>query len=792
MGKNTGIAAFLYRLLYAGIFTALVFICLSDFMGISSVSWGHIAVLMIPAVVFSAVRLLNTRQKVYAAILGIAVLVFLILSAGSERCLIYFAKVLELPFAGGEISGEEEIYIELGRVFLLALLCYPVQYFIGKNIYLKILSADMIGGWMLYMVKVPKSGAVLFILYVGLIAAEWARLRQRKMKSRSAQAYILGILPFLIIYIVLLCFMPMQAKPYDWQWAKDIYRSAEEKITMYAENFGNKGDEYFDGTTSGFSGDGGLFSDILQDNRQLMTLGIGKEKEMPVYLTGRVFDSFDGREWKSVGEDLSGSRNESRDDISESERALDVIETMYALESYAGSDARNYYKNISMDVSYQYFHTNYLLAPSKTWNIKDREKKTKYHLDNADIVFDRKAGYGTEYALRFCQLNMDRGELHRFLNSYTIGDAETWTNIARQYTGKSIPFEERYDYWDSVEERYLPETNISPDVEEWLAFITADAATGVEALQYIEIALSGMAYNTSPGELPETVTDEESFLDYFLLEKREGYCAYYATAFVLLARAEGYPARYVQGFCVPAVSGDETPVYSNMAHAWPEVYIWGKGWIPFEPTPGFGVNRYTVWEEDADGNVWSSHTGNTGSHTQEEVSLSEGGIVDAGTQEEERNSRFLPYLIRVAVVLLIGIILVFIVDLLWEKHRERGRKISDKYRLAVLHNLQILGMLRYRREPAETYHELTERIRQEELRVNVNTGMEEDNGQDRNEIPCGFIETFERYLYGTLEIDEHILSEVLDERMQLLEILKKRRRKSYLLCRIRLYVMRYR
>ena len=791
MEKSTGIAAFLYRLLYAGIFSALMLTCLSDFMGISAVSWGHIAVLLIPTILFSAARLLNTRQVVYAVMLGTAVLVFLIASVGGENCLIYFGKVLELPFAGSPIP-EDKFYIEPGRVFLLAAICYPVQFFIGKNIYVKILSADIFGGWMLYMVKTPKSGVVFFVLYSGLIGAEWIRLHQKKMKSRSTQAYILGILPFLVIYVVLLYFMPMQAKPYDWQWAKDIYRSAEEKITMYAENFGNNGDEYFDGTTSGFTGDGGFFPDILQDNRQLITLGMGKEKETSVYLTGRIFDSFDGREWKSGGEDRSGSRNESGDDISESERVLDVIETMYALESYAGSDARNYYKNISMDVSYQYFHTNYLLAPSKTWEIKDREKKVKYHLEDTDILFDKKAGYGTEYALQFCQLNMDRVEMRRFLNSYTVGDVETWTDISHRYTGKSIPMEERYDYWDFVEERYLPETNISPEVEEWITFITADAATGVEALQDIEIALSGMAYNTSPGKLPEKVTDEESFLDYFLLEKREGYCAYYATAFVLLARAEGYPARYVQGFCVPAVSGDETPVYSNMAHAWPEVFIWGKGWIPFEPTPGFGVNRYTVGEESAGSNVGYSYTGNTGSHTQGTSSLSEGGMVDGGMQEKEKNNRFLSYLIRVVLILLIGSILVFIVDWLWEKHRERGRKLSEKYRLAVLHNLRILGMLGYRRRLDETYHELEERIGCEELSADIDADQEEDRGKNRDEIPCGFIETFERYLYGTLEIDEQILREVLDERIQLLEILKKRRRKSYLLCRIRLYVTRNR
>ena len=34
----------------------------------------------------------------------------------------------------------------------------------------------------------------------------------------------------------------------------------------------------------------------------------------------------------------------------------------------------------------------------------------------------------------------------------------------------------------------------------------------------------------------------------------------------------------------------------NMAHAWPEVYIKGIGWLPFEPTPGYEELRYTPWE----------------------------------------------------------------------------------------------------------------------------------------------------------------------------------------------------
>lgn len=771
MKQSSGVIAFLNRLLYAGIFSSMVLLCFSDLHGIVDVNWRHMTVLIVTTVILSAVCLIHGRQRIYVAVLCIFVFLFLLFSIGSERFLLYFGQVLDLT----PILSEEMIYIETGRVFLLVVICYPVQLLLGKNIYLRIVSADVVGGWLLYMHKAPKMGVVFFVLYIGLIFAERVRTHRKKMKNGNVQAYILGILPFLILYAVFLCFMPMQEKPYDWQWAKNIYCGAENKITMYAENLWNAGNEYFSGTTSGFSEESSFFSDILQDDRQLMTLGIGKEKDVPVYLAGKFFDSFNGREWESLRESADSTRNKGRNHTDESQRVTDVIETVCALEIYAGDDAHSYYKNIKMDVLYQYFHTYYLLAPSKTWKIEDKGRKVKYHWEGDDFVFDRKAGYGTEYTLRFFLLNMEREELYRFLEQNISEDAEylkTWTTAAQRYSGQRIPIEELYAYREKVTEQYLPETDISPKAEEWLAFITADANTDVEKLKYIESALASMTYNTSPGELPDTVTDEAGYLDYFLVEKREGYCAHFATAFVLLARAEGFPARYVQGFCVPVVSGEETPVYANMAHAWPEVYIDGKGWIPFEPTPGFGINRYAVLEEKTGDDTWDGYTGNFESYILEDSSVSEYEAVEEVIPVRKQQNRWLLYVGRIVGILLIGSIFAFAIDWLSERYRNKKRSLREKYEPAVLHNLQIISMLGYRRETYETYHELTVRI--------------------RHEISCGFIETYERYLYGALEINDEILNEVLTERKQLLARLKECKRKTYMLCRVKLYIVRYR
>lgn len=754
MKKSTGVVAFSSGLLYAGIFSSMLLFCFPDLCGIVDVNRIHMAVLLTPVLLFSVVRMLDRRRQVYAAVLG--TLVFLALLSPTNSSLMNF-----------ESLTDEIIYSELGRVFWLAVICYLVHLLMERIILLKIASADIVGGCLLYMRKTSKAGVVLFVLYTGLVAAEWIRMHWKKQKSGDVQPFILSVLPFFVAYVVLLCLMPMPDKPYDWQWIKRIYRSVENKITMYAENIWNAGDEYFSEAASGFSEDGGLFSGVLTSDRQLMMLGIGKQQETSVYLTGKIFDSFDGLEW------------ENREDIKGCERIMDVVETAYALRRYTDKPSTTLYKSINMDVSYRYFHTLYLMAPSKTWAVEGKDKEIIYYSDGGNLSFDRTAGYGTEYTVRFCQLNTEREELYRFLEWQQDEDVKTWDKIVEQYSDQDIPIEDLYIYREMIKEQYLPKTDISPKLEEWLASVTAGARTDTDKLKKIEDALSGMKYNTSPGELPATVTDAQSFMDYFILEKGEGYCVHFATAFVLLARTEGFPARYVQGFCIPAVSGDETLVYSDMAHAWPEVYIEGKGWIPFEPTPGFAVNRYLPENENIDDETDFFYANEAEPQAQDDEPVPESkkpeeDVPEENIPAEQVENRWLSYLYRAALLLLIGSALTVAIDRVWEKYREKKRRLDEKYRLAVLHNLQILSLLGYRREVSETFHELLERIRQ------------------THEGSCKFIENYEIYLYGSLEITEQILDDVLEEKQQLLELLRKYRRKTYLICRIRLYIVRYR
>ena len=86
----------------------------------------------------------------------------------------------------------------------------------------------------------------------------------------------------------------------------------------------------------------------------------------------------------------------------------------------------------------------------------------------------------------------------------------------------------------------------------------------------------------------------EDVAHHFLFDLKRGYCDYYTTAFVVLMRLAGVPARFVIGYA-PGYFEQYTEEWTftdAQAHAWPEVWFPGLGWIPFEPTAGrAGLDR---------------------------------------------------------------------------------------------------------------------------------------------------------------------------------------------------------
>lgn len=128
----------------------------------------------------------------------------------------------------------------------------------------------------------------------------------------------------------------------------------------------------------------------------------------------------------------------------------------------------------------------------------------------------------------------------------------------------------------------IPEGTITPRIERLISRWTVDASTPFEELVAVQTQLRGFMYDTTP-DLPRS----GNVLEAFLLESREGFCQQFSTAFALISRALGYPARVSVGF-LPGAQDTTEDVYTvrgTDAHAWPEVFFEGYGWLNFEPTP---------------------------------------------------------------------------------------------------------------------------------------------------------------------------------------------------------------
>ncbi len=150
------------------------------------------------------------------------------------------------------------------------------------------------------------------------------------------------------------------------------------------------------------------------------------------------------------------------------------------------------------------------------------------------------------------------------------------------------PFSERY---------LLLDEGSRPQIEQLSEEIVPRGAGPAEAAQAIQAHLRSERYRYSltlepsrPGEDPVVA----------FLRTRVGYCQQFASAMVLLARANDIPARMAVGFLPGTSDGEERVVRASDAHAWPELYFDGYGWVRFEPTPGSRAASLPDYSREAD------------------------------------------------------------------------------------------------------------------------------------------------------------------------------------------------
>jgi transglutaminase-like putative cysteine protease len=140
-----------------------------------------------------------------------------------------------------------------------------------------------------------------------------------------------------------------------------------------------------------------------------------------------------------------------------------------------------------------------------------------------------------------------------------------------------------------VFDRYLElPPHFAAEVRNLAADVTASSTsawTRADALARYLNSTGGFTYDDQVARSHSIKTLED-----FLFRTKRGYCEQFASAFAAMARSIGLPTRIAVGYSYGTPQDGEWHVKNKDAHAWPEVYFAGLGWVPFEPTPGRGAN----------------------------------------------------------------------------------------------------------------------------------------------------------------------------------------------------------
>lgn len=175
---------------------------------------------------------------------------------------------------------------------------------------------------------------------------------------------------------------------------------------------------------------------------------------------------------------------------------------------------------------------------------------------------------------------LHQGDIYTVISSVTVASQSALRRAAEGYPENRIG--EAYPDWVSSRYLQLPDT-VTERTRELARSITQGLDNPYDKAVAIQNWLrENISYNLNV----EAPPDGRDAVDWILFESRQGYCNYYATAMVVMLRTLGIPARFSAGYAQGEWNAEYGVfrVRERDAHAWPEVFFPGYGWVEFEPT----------------------------------------------------------------------------------------------------------------------------------------------------------------------------------------------------------------
>ena len=280
-----------------------------------------------------------------------------------------------------------------------------------------------------------------------------------------------------------------------------------------------------------------------------------------VYLRGVVLNDYTGRNWRNT----TGGRRY----LWQSPRLGAERSAIFDQEFPAATVQNTLCAPVTVSVRMLRDSTSTLFVPQRVRELKPGGELVPYFSNSSELFITRNLQAGDTYSVS--------------APLFQAGDPGLGTLIEVCST-----LEDRQ--YESVLETF---TDLPSHLEEPV-YALAREASSVASSPY-DKALAIQSWLQRSFRYTLDVTDQPEDVDFvtrFLLDTREGYCTYFASAMTVLCRMAGLPARYVEGYVAKPDENGEALVTGLSAHAWTEVYFRGFGWLTFDATPaGPGTGR---------------------------------------------------------------------------------------------------------------------------------------------------------------------------------------------------------
>lgn len=557
----------------------------------------------------------------------------------------------------------------------------------------------------IYQIHISRVEFAIAVFYLLIILADEIQYRWKKSGYTDRKIHLICVAPLMLAICIFIYFIPVSNKPMNWDFAINAWNKVIYEMNKISGKLFHLQDEY---TEVGFSEDGNIKGGIVSnEDKDVLLLTCGKNCGNAIYLSGKSFDKFDGRGW--TNSDISENNN----NFSNS-RMLDTLETQTAILKFDPNYTRDYISNSEIQIEYRLYNTKYIFVPEKFIIDKNFLLNMQYEESSKGMLSKGKLNFGDKYRISYYRMNLTSDLFTRLVNKSSEITEEDWNVVLeknRIASESNYSYEKYQEYVDSIYSIYGNDVVISNELRDELNSIWSTENTDYEKMRLLEQYFKSFKYTLAPEVLPNSINDETDFLDYFMLNKKEGYCVHFATAFVLIARAEGIPARYVQGYYVPR-DGSIITIKSSMAHAWPELYFENVGWISFDPAPGFnGDLGWSLVNRSNDGE--KVITDETPGETLDYENNFENSFEDKETTDD---NKIINYYVMLKLVLYILItfavfaVIMYFLNLQHQKKIYKRLSMLEKLKYISTQNLFMLKKYGLGIKPGETLTEYQERI----------------------------------------------------------------------------------